>query len=190
MGLTESSDAATDAMIRLGGEAAAALEVDGDLAGLIVLGPKRSGLPYEEEEMLFLGALSSVASLAVHAAEIQDTLAKLNSELRHKVEKIAEQQRRILILQGQLSDKARGVVEGEQTSDASTTSALEPSTTVEPPSVFGRIKGSSPAVRRMIEPARKVASSTSAVLIRGETGTGKELLAEAIHATSPRAQRP
>ncbi len=190
MGLTESSDAATDAMIRLGGEAAAALEVDGDLAGLIVLGPKRSGLPYEEEEMVFLGALSSVASLAVHAAEIQDTLAKLNSELRHKVEKIAEQQRRILILQGQLSDKARGVVEGEQPSDASTTSALEHSTTVEPPSVFGRIKGSSPAVRRMIEPARKVASSTSAVLIRGETGTGKELLAEAIHATSPRALRP
>ncbi len=53
------SDPATDAMIALGGEAATALGGGGDghLAGLLVLGPKRSGMPYEDEEMAFLGAL-------------------------------------------------------------------------------------------------------------------------------------
>src|SRR6185437_9280746 len=55
---------------------------------------------------------------------------------------------------------------------------------------FDRIKGSSPAVRRMTSMARKVAASPSAVLVRGESGTGKEVLAAAIHAGSPRAARP
>ena len=45
MALAGASDPATDAMIALGGEAAHALATDGDLAGLLVLGPKRSGLP-------------------------------------------------------------------------------------------------------------------------------------------------
>ena len=61
MALAGASDPATDAMIALGGEVANALEADGDLAGLLVLGPKRSGMPYEDEEIAFLGALSSVA---------------------------------------------------------------------------------------------------------------------------------
>ena len=52
-------------MIALGGEAATALGGDGQLAGLLVLGPKRSGMPYEDEEMAFLGALSSVATLVL-----------------------------------------------------------------------------------------------------------------------------
>ena len=105
-GADGASDPATDAMIALGGEAAAALGGDGHLAGLLVLGPKRSGMPYEDEEMAFLGALSSVATLVLHSADIQQTLESLNQELRDKVEKIAEQQRRILILQDQLKDRA------------------------------------------------------------------------------------
>ena len=105
-GLDGASDPATDAMIALGGEAANALEADGELAGLLILGPKRSGMPYEDEEIAFLGALSSVATLALHSAGIQQTLETLNQELRDKVEKIAEQQRRILILQDQLRDQA------------------------------------------------------------------------------------
>ena len=63
-------------------------------------------MPYEDEEMAFLAALSSVATLVLHSADIQQTLESLNHELRDKVEKIAEQQRRILILQDQLRDRA------------------------------------------------------------------------------------
>ena len=106
MALDGSSDPASDAMIALGGEAAAALGGEGHLAGLLVLGPKRSGMPYEDEEMAFLGRSSSVATLVLHSADIQQTLESLNQELRGKVDKIAEQQRRILILQDQLQDRA------------------------------------------------------------------------------------
>ncbi len=175
MSLTPASDPATDAMIALGGEAASALEADGELAGLLVLGPKRSGMPYEDEEIAFLSALSSMATLTLRSAGIQQTLEDLNRELRDKVNKIAEQQRRILILQDQLTDQ------GE--------TSQRPGPPLRP-EVFEQIKGSGPAVRRMIDLARKVAASPSAVLIRGESGTGKELLAEAIHAASLRASRP
>ena len=78
-------DPATDAMIALGGEIARALVADGRTVGLLVLGPKRNGLPYEDEEVAFLSALSSVAMLALHSAGIQQTLERLNTELRGQV---------------------------------------------------------------------------------------------------------
>ena len=186
-----SSDPATDAMIALGGEAASAVGSSGQLAGLLILGPKRSGMPFEDEEMAFLGALSSVATLALHSAGIQQTLETLNHELRDKVEKIAEQRRRILILQEQLRDRAERDRDGLIHSGIGPSALTEENPQDDPDdAVFDQIKGSSPAIRAMIAMARKVAASPSAVLIRGESGTGKELLAAAIHAASPRAVRP
>ena len=186
-----SSDPATDAMIALGGEAASAVGSNGQLAGLLILGPKRSGMPFEDEEMAFLGALSSVATLALHSAGIQQTLETLNHELRDKVEKIAEQRRRILILQEQLRDRAERDRDGLIHSGIGPSALTEENPQDDPvDAIFDQIKGSSPSIRAMIAMARKVAASPSAVLIRGESGTGKELLAAAIHAASPRAARP
>jgi transcriptional regulator with GAF, ATPase, and Fis domain len=193
LAVSGASDPATDAMIALGGEAATALGGgggDGHLSGLLVLGPKRSGMPYEDEEMAFLGALSSVATLVLHSADIQQTLEGLNQELRDKVEKISEQQRRILILQDQLRDRAEREREGWSHPTARTTPELTVDPRIGSLGVFDKIKGSSAAVRKMIDMARKVAASPSAVLIRGESGTGKELLAAAIHQASSRASRP
>src|SRR6266699_495366 len=52
------------------------------------------------------------------------------------------------------------------------------------------IVGSSKAVRQVIERVEKVAPTAARVLITGENGTGKELVARAIHALSPRARGP
>jgi transcriptional regulator with GAF, ATPase, and Fis domain len=184
------SDPATDAMIALGGEAVTAVGGNGNVAGFLILGPKRSGMPYEDEEMAFLGALSSVATLALHSAGIQQTLESLNHDLRGKVEKIAEQQRRIFILQEQLRDRAEREREGLMAHGPPPAPSPRSPHEGADEGAFGEIKGASPAVQRMIRVARKVAASHSAVLIRGESGTGKELLAAAIHAASPRAGRP
>jgi DNA-binding NtrC family response regulator len=50
--------------------------------------------------------------------------------------------------------------------------------------------GTSPAAVEVKRQARRAAQSSSPVLLLGETGTGKELLAHAIHAASARAQGP
>ena len=55
---------------------------------------------------------------------------------------------------------------------------------------FAEIVGNSAALRRTLELAEKVASWDSTVLLLGETGTGKELVARAIHRSSDRAHRP
>jgi sigma54-dependent transcription regulator len=46
--------------------------------------------------------------------------------------------------------------------------------------------GASPAFRRVLDDIRMVGPVDSAVLVQGETGTGKELIAQAIHEASPR----
>src|SRR5712691_7714930 len=52
------------------------------------------------------------------------------------------------------------------------------------------IIGHSPKMRAIFEMVQTVAPQSSRVLITGETGTGKELVARAVHENSPRAQQP
>src|SRR5271166_1665232 len=55
---------------------------------------------------------------------------------------------------------------------------------------FEQIIGSSPALEAVLEQVERVATTGSTVLIQGETGTGKELIAQAIHNISSRCGRP
>ena len=55
---------------------------------------------------------------------------------------------------------------------------------------FGRIVGTSPALRRMLKRVEAVAETPATVLVEGESGVGKELVARAIHARSPREDGP
>ena len=57
-------------------------------------------------------------------------------------------------------------------------------------SMFEEIVGASPALKAVLERVVKVAPTDSGVFITGETGTGKELIARAIHKRSQRSSRP
>src|SRR5271156_1236555 len=57
-------------------------------------------------------------------------------------------------------------------------------------SMFEEIVGTSPALQTVLSRVSKVAATDSTVLITGETGTGKELVARAIHRRSRRTSRP
>ncbi|HTT11444.1 MAG TPA: sigma 54-interacting transcriptional regulator [Burkholderiaceae bacterium] len=59
-----------------------------------------------------------------------------------------------------------------------------------PKYTFASFIGSSPATAEVKRQARRAAATDSTVLLLGETGTGKELLAHAIHAASSRADKP
>jgi formate hydrogenlyase transcriptional activator len=55
---------------------------------------------------------------------------------------------------------------------------------------FEQVIGSSPALESVLEQVERVAPTGSTVLLQGETGTGKELIARAIHNISSRCGRP
>ncbi len=55
---------------------------------------------------------------------------------------------------------------------------------------FDRLVGQSPPMRRLFREIERVAASDATVLLQGESGTGKDLVAHTIHASSPRRDRP
>ncbi len=55
---------------------------------------------------------------------------------------------------------------------------------------FEGVVGDSPRMRAVLERLKRIAPTNAAVLIQGETGTGKELVAQAIHQNSPRKSKP
>ena len=65
---------------------------------------------------------------------------------------------------------------------------LERSGATDPVQLLAR--ATSPAAAFVFEQAKAVAGTDSAVLIRGETGSGKEVMAEAVHRLSPRRDKP
>ncbi|MFN0052672.1 MAG: sigma 54-interacting transcriptional regulator [Planctomycetales bacterium] len=150
-----------------------ALEMDGHVGGVLMLGAKRSGMRYTAEDLALLASLGQITSVALHGARIHQAATRLNQELQVKLEKIADQQRMISMLQAEITSRQQIEAPAER----------EP---------FRRdlIKGSSPAIQTVLETVRKVSSSQSSVLVRGESGTGKELLARALHDNSPRRGGP
>ncbi|MDJ0916763.1 MAG: sigma 54-interacting transcriptional regulator [Woeseiaceae bacterium] len=55
---------------------------------------------------------------------------------------------------------------------------------------FGRIVGNSPSLKRMLQRVEAVAQTPASVLLLGESGVGKELVARALHARGPRSEGP
>jgi two-component system response regulator AtoC len=61
---------------------------------------------------------------------------------------------------------------------------------LEAPATFGDVEGHCPAMRAVMREAARVAPTSATVHVHGETGTGKERLARALHLASPRARGP
>ena len=171
----------------LGGEVAQALAHEGQLLGLLVLGPK-DGAAYSPDDLTLLTAFAQLSALALVSAEGHRTIESLNRELQVKVEKIAEQQRRILALQTQLTQKSE--VRGQKSEVREGPKPQLLNADFRPLTSVSGVVGSSPQVRQLMGLVKKVAASPSAVLLRGESGTGKEVLARALHENSPRAAKP
>jgi len=55
---------------------------------------------------------------------------------------------------------------------------------------FEGVIGNSPLMHELVDRLRRIAPTDATVLIQGDTGTGKELMAQAIHQNSPRKKRP
>jgi two-component system, NtrC family, response regulator GlrR len=66
----------------------------------------------------------------------------------------------------------------------------EPGRTTAADERFGRMVGRSPSMQSVFDVLGKAASSEATILLEGETGTGKEVSAEAIHRGSPRRDKP
>ncbi|MFT3878585.1 MAG: sigma 54-interacting transcriptional regulator [Gemmatales bacterium] len=173
----------------LGGELALPLRHENMMLAILIVG-QQEGSTLDIPTLHLLTTFSQIAGLALHGAEGHAAIETLNHELQDKVQKISEQQRRIVMLQSQLSQM------GASKSLPADSVIIPPSPLAkDPASVPGAlpmegIVGSSSVMRTLLTSVRKVANSQSAVLIRGESGTGKELIAKALHDGSPRAKAP
>lgn len=170
------TNAAQRQLLFLGGQIAHPLIHEERLLAVLVLGNKDA--PYGREDVELLTAFAQITVVALESAAGHRTIEQLNQDLQAKVQKIAEQQRRILALQSQL----RREVAPEPTAPADLGAPPEP----DAPAPAG-IVGSSQEVRQLLSLVHKVAATDAVVLLRGESGTGKELLARAVHETSARA---
>ncbi len=191
LGSAATFDPAQRQLKLLGGEVGFPLAHEGQLQAFLVLGAKDAG-SFGPEDLNLLSAFAQLTVPALVSAEGHRTIESLNHDLRTKVEKISEQQRRILALQSQLTRQGAGAGDVRETRDQAKddqpVDLASPMTNGNGPAQNGII-GSSPPIRRLLELARKVSATQSAVLIRGESGTGKELLARALHANSSRAEK-
>jgi DNA-binding NtrC family response regulator len=179
-------DAAQRQLRFLGGELAHALLHEGQLLALLVLGPREAG-PYTADDLNLVEAFAQITGLALVSAEGHRTIEALNRDLQAKVEKIAEQQRRILALQSQLTKQSPVLRPSSLVPENGAPPAEQPPGTKDQGPRTRDILGSSPQVRDLLQLVRKVSDSQANVLILGESGTGKELLARALHEHSPRA---
>jgi len=85
------------------------------------------------------------------------------------------------------NERLRKEIDAHQRSKATIQCLVEE---LRPSANAGEILGESPAIGRLLDEIGLVAATDSTVLILGETGTGKELVARAIHERSARRERP
>ena len=153
------------APIRLAGEAS--------IAGWLILGPRRSGDLYSTDDRDLLGALASQLAVSLANARAFGTIADMSRTLEAQTRTLEAQNAEIRELRDRLEDENRFL---RQRVAAATDGAT--------------LLGDSRAMRELLGTLERIANSDAIVLVLGESGTGKGLLARTLHATSPRADQP
>jgi hypothetical protein len=134
--------------------------------GWVVAASRRADFPTETERLL-LNLATNQTAIGLQAARLLSQQKRIARELE---EKVAQRTRELQNLKDQL--QRENVVLREQIDEAS---------------MFEEIVGTAPVLQSVLLRVAKVAPTDSTVLITGETGTGKELIARAIHKRSVRS---
>jgi transcriptional regulator with GAF, ATPase, and Fis domain len=134
--------------------------------GWVVAASRRVDFPTETERLL-LNIATNQTTIGLQEAWLLSEQKRIASELD---EKVAERTRELQVLKDEL--QRENVVLREQVDEAS---------------MFEEIVGTAPVLQLVLSRVAKVAPTDSTILITGETGTGKELIARAIHKRSPRS---
>ena len=139
-----------------------------DELGWLVAGSRCVDFPTQTERLL-LNVAANQAAIGLQEARLLSEQRRVAKELEQQV---TERTRELQELKDQL--QRENLALREQVDEAS---------------MFEEIVGASPALRAVLSRVAKVAPTDSTVLITGETGTGKELIARAIHKRSGRSAR-
>ena len=153
-----------------------AISSDGEVDGVVALARRRSGAAYSAEDLTFINTLAQFTGVALRSAKVQHDYERVNDELRIKANKIDEQRQQIALMQAELTGRS--------------SPPRLPGPEDSPVLDRGMIRGNSPAIQKVLDTVQKVAKTESTVLIHGASGTGKELLAQAIHGNSARRNGP
>jgi formate hydrogenlyase transcriptional activator len=132
--------------------------------GVLALG-RREDNPFSQVDIGFLTQVANQVAIAVENATAYRQIEEARAELEKAFEEIKD-------LKDRVQDE--NVALREQIDQAL---------------MFEEIVGVSPALRAVLSRVSKVAPTDSTVLLTGETGTGKELIARAIHKRSRRSSR-
>src|SRR2546428_383200 len=157
-----------------------------DEIGVIVAGSQRADFPGETERLL-LRVAANQAAIGLQEARLLSEQKRVARELDQRVAQRTEE-----------LAAANEALRQDEAELRRITDAIPQLIVVRGPdgaflyanpSMFEEIVGSSPALPRVLAQMAKVAKTDSTVLILGETGTGKELVARAIHRRSDRSTR-
>jgi transcriptional regulator with GAF, ATPase, and Fis domain len=150
--------------------------------GVIVAGSGRPGFPVETERLL----LRVAANQAVIWLQEERLLKEQKRITRELDERVAQRTRELAAAN---EDLRTAVEEIKALKDQLYKENVALREEINQASMFEEIVGSSEALRRVLFEVGKVAPTDSTVMIFGETGTGKELVARAIHRRSRRSGR-